>query len=66
MLLEDDSADGVDRRFYGGELDQDLRAVPSVFDHPFGGFHMSDDPRHSVQDFLGMFCRMYVTVIVLV
>ncbi len=44
MLLEDDSADRIDSGLYSRELDQDLRAVSSVFDHTLGGLHVPDDP----------------------
>ena len=64
VLLEDDSADRVDRGFDRGKLDENFRAVSAVFNHPAGRLHMTDDARHTVQHSFCVRSRMDVAVIV--
>ena len=59
MILEDNLAGVVDRRFHGGKLDQHLRAVLSVFHHLPYRLQMSDCAGQAVQDSLCIFVLMF-------
>lgn len=68
VILQNDFADIVDGRADGSNLNQNLTAVSSVFDHSFDSFHMTDGAVHAVEHGLcigvtvrmGMCMRMHM------
>ena len=62
VVLQDHLADVRDRCAHGGDLDEDLAAVPAVGDHLPHGLQMADGTGQPVQDGLRVFVHMAVAV----
>ena len=65
MLLQEELACIIDLRAHRSELDQDVRAVPLVFEHLLDRLHMADGFRYPIHDRFDLLRVMRMAVIVM-
>ena len=65
MLLQEELAGIIDLRTHCGELDQDIGAVPLVFEHLLDRLHMADGFRNPIHDRFDLLRVMRMAVIVM-
>lgn len=65
MLLQEEFARIIDLCAHSGELDQDIRAVPLVFEHLLDRLHMADGFGNPIHDRFDLLRVMRMAVIVM-
>ena len=65
MLLQEELACIIDLRAHRGKLDQDIGAVPLVFEHLLDRLHMADGFGNSIHDRFDLLRVMRMAVIVM-